>query len=125
LNVKNVCWLIEIKLYFLSKASFFDQFKNALNGADFNVEEIKKNKSLSIREKKGVSVNECARLCLKEPAFDCQSMSYEAVVGECKWSSLVGALADYVTNNPYLINRNGYTWYYSKLSDKFNYLFRF
>ena len=80
------------------KASFFDQFKNALNGADFNVEGIKKNKSLSIREKKGVSVNECARLCLTEPSFDCQSMSYEAVVGECKWSSFVGALADYVTN---------------------------
>ena len=98
----------------MNAASFFDQFKEAQTGVDFNMAEIKKNKSILIREKKGVNVNECARLCLNEPAFDCQSLSFQAVIGECKWSSLVGALADYLQDNPYLIVSPGYVWYYSE-----------
>lgn len=41
-----------------------------------------------IRSKTGVSIDECCRLCLNEQAYDCQSMSYSSISGECKWSSL-------------------------------------
>ena len=69
------------------KASFYQQFVFGYQ-ADFNLEEISKNQSFLLRERKGVSVDECSRLCIKELTFQCESMSYEHVEKVCRWSLL-------------------------------------
>jgi hypothetical protein len=97
------------------EASYYSRFETSIFGADFNEENIKKNNSLTLRKKKGVSIDECCRLCITEPAFDCQSLSYEVIQGECKWSSFVGALNNFLEGNPYLIEDSAFVWYTSKL----------
>jgi hypothetical protein len=71
----------------LHKASFYQQFVLGYQ-ADFNLEQILKNASILFRERKGVTIDECSRLCFKELTFQCESMSYEHVEKVCKWSSL-------------------------------------
>ncbi len=46
------------------------------------------NNSVIIRKKTGISIDECARLCLNEGSFDCEIMTYSAPLMECKWSSM-------------------------------------
>lgn len=46
------------------------------------------NKSVIIRKKKGISIDECALRCLNEPSFDCEIMTYYNPLRECKWSSM-------------------------------------
>ena len=41
-----------------------------------------------MRERTGVSVDECARLCLFEAAFVCELMTYGKANQECKWTSV-------------------------------------
>lgn len=41
-----------------------------------------------------ISVDECSRLCIYEPSFDCQSFTYNDETKECKWSNLL-----YITQN--------------------------
>lgn len=36
-----------------------------------------------------VSIDECSRLCIYEPAFDCHTYTYNDLTKECKWSNLV------------------------------------
>ena len=50
-----------------------------------------------IYKKTGVLVDECARLCITENSFDCQSFSYANFILECKWSSISFPLA-YIDN---------------------------
>jgi hypothetical protein len=50
--------------------------------------ENKTDDPIFVRQKIGVSVDECARLCLFEPAFTCSLMSYSEIFLDCKWSSL-------------------------------------
>lgn len=100
--------------------SFFKQFIAYSKDIDFNVDEIKKNVTIFLRTKSGISVDECARLCLREPAFDCQSMSYDYPSQDCKWSSLVAAYEpDDLTKIPYLTARNGHSFFLRDLL--FNY----
>jgi hypothetical protein len=57
-----------------------------LENCDFS--ENNTNNSVIIRKKKGVSIDECARLCLNEASFDCEIMTYSSPLLECKWSSM-------------------------------------
>jgi hypothetical protein len=69
------------------EASFFKRFEQRFQ-ATFNMGVVSANASLFIRERIGLTIDECARLCLSEPAFQCETLSYEPVLRECKWSSL-------------------------------------
>ena len=55
---------------------------------DFEPDEVKKRPSLILRERTGVTIDECARLCLNEAAFVCEMMTYGKANRECKWTSL-------------------------------------
>lgn len=70
-------------------ASFFERFDVFLRGSDFNETIIEANRDLFLRKKQMISIDECARLCITEPAFDCQTISYNDQTQECKWSSLL------------------------------------
>ena len=74
---------------------------------------IASNSSAILRTKSGISVDECARLCITEEAFDCQVMTYGPGYKECKWTSLL-FLADSVNNETmYLKSGDGYTLFTS------------
>lgn len=60
-----------------------------------------------VRQRKGISIDECTRLCLKEPAFQCESLTYENTLTECKWSSVVVSVLTSVSSSPYIMSRNG------------------
>ena len=72
-----------------------------------------KDKSIIVRQKKGISIDECTRLCLKEPAFQCETLTYEPTLTECKWSSFVGSLLLDVKNNTFIMSKPGYTFFNS------------
>ena len=48
--------------------------------------------SLELRVKKSVKYQDCARLCLSEMKFACESISFNSDIEECKWSSLMPKL---------------------------------
>jgi hypothetical protein len=48
----------------------------------------KNNLTFKLRKKQGVSIEECSRLCLFEPSFECNIMTYSQLYSDCKWSSL-------------------------------------
>ena len=45
-------------------------------------------KEILVRQKLGVSLSECARLCLFEPSFTCALLTYNEILLDCKWCSL-------------------------------------
>lgn len=96
----------------IQQNAFFERFKQYKDEVDFNSTEIAKNPSLFLRTRKDVSAEDCARLCARESTFDCKSMSYEAALADCKWSSLsideVGSIQD----SPLITPKPGYTWFY-------------
>lgn len=63
---------------------------------DFNVTNLQEKLDIMFRRKNRVSIDECARLCISETSFDCQSLSYLKDIQECKWSSLA-FLSDNIT----------------------------
>lgn len=108
----------------LGTASFFNEFLVNEFDTDFNVSFISMNSSHFIRERKGVTINECARLCLTEPAFQCESMTYR-YTKDCKWSSLTGEFGDRIVGNNNFISQTDFTWYtrdalydYTKFEDQ-------
>jgi NADPH-dependent 7-cyano-7-deazaguanine reductase QueF-like protein len=90
-------------LFLIIEASFFKQFIDGGLNYDLNVEVIE-NASMIVRQKKGVSVEECARLCLTEPAFTCSILTYSDTFLECKWTSIPRS-----NNEDFITIRNGYT----------------
>lgn len=91
-------------------------------GADYNLDLIKKNSSLFLRERNGVSVDECARLCLTEPAFNCESFSFQSFKKECKWSSLVPSVSvDFDDEDSSILLKDLYSFYESKIKTIFNF----
>lgn len=68
---------------------------------DLDREEVKKRPTLILRERVGVSVDECARLCVGEAAFICELMTYGKANRECKWTSLpsIYNITDQATEN--------------------------
>lgn len=63
-----------------------------------------------LRQRGGVPIDECARLCHTEARFKCESISYDPVFRDCKWSSV---LTEFFENkpNPYTNYSEGYTIY--------------
>lgn len=82
---------------------------------DFKFEELEKNITIQIRKRKSVSIDECARLCMLELSFKCESASYESVLRECKWSSLSSEHFLDLENNSYIQKQEGYALYLSKI----------
>ncbi len=95
-------------------ATFFKQFILITPDTDFNEAEILKNSSLIIRKKIGTSVDECARLCLRETAFDCLVMTYSELNLECKWSSVLYSY-DGFSNTNFISIRDDYSLFMSML----------
>lgn len=62
----------------------------------------------SIRSRKGVSADECARLCVTEPSFKCESISYEPFIRDCKWSSVYQEFFNQLVND-YVVTADSYT----------------
>ena len=80
---------------------------------DFVVSEIQKNSSLFIRQRNDLSFEDCARLCVREPAFECRSLSYSNARANCKWSSISLSDINVVTTSPFLnMSAVEYTWFY-------------
>lgn len=48
------------------------------------------NKSVTIRKRGLISVSECARLCIAETAFVCESFTYEYKNYACAWGNVEG-----------------------------------
>lgn len=97
----------------IGTASFFNEFLVNKFDTDFNVSFTSMNNSNFIRERKGVTINECARLCITEPAFECESMTYR-YTKECKWSSLRAELDDIIVDNKNFIYKADFVWYTRK-----------
>ncbi len=74
---------------FYFQASFFKQFIEGGNGYDLDENAINNRTDdlIAFRQKTGISIDECARLCLFEPAFTCSVMSYSDIFMDCKWAS--------------------------------------
>lgn len=79
---------------------------------------IKKNDSMQYRQRKGVSIDECARLCSQELAFRCDILTFEPILRECKWSSMTIEFFSDINDNNYVIEKSGYFFYQSKLFAK-------
>ncbi len=79
-----------------------------------------KNSSLIIRKKIGTSVDECARLCLREAAFDCLVMTYSALNLECKWSSVLYSY-DGFSNNNFISIREEYSLFLSNHTNQLHF----
>ncbi|CAF0709533.1 unnamed protein product [Brachionus calyciflorus] len=69
--------------------SFFERFDTFLRENDLNETYINQNPSVFLRKKSLITIDECSRLCITEPTFDCQTISYNDQTQECKWSSLL------------------------------------
>lgn len=78
---------------------------------DFIVEKVESDKNHQIRTRRGVSIDECARLCRFEARFKCESMSYESISRDCKWSSIFYEF--YNGMNPYTDYSEDYLMYVS------------
>lgn len=76
---------------------------------------IKQNNSIQFRQRKGVSIDECARLCSKELTFRCDILTFEPILRECKWSSMSIDFFLDINDNKYLIEKDGYFFYQSKI----------
>ncbi len=96
------------KLYHL--ASFFNEFIINMFDVDFNTTEIENNKQLSIRKRDGISIDECARLCLTESTFRCESLTYNPN-SECKWSSYIGYANTNIETDKNMIHKEGFDWF--------------
>jgi hypothetical protein len=115
-QINNQINLKFTQLKILKIASYYEKFSFTIYGYDFNVEGIKKNSSIFIKERKGVSIDECCRLCLTEPSFSCQSLSYEPISRICKWSSISEAdRRNDGAETAYFEFREFYSYYISKL----------
>lgn len=115
--IKNFTTQQSIK-YFLFKASFFKQFRLFAESYDFNIEKINQEKSIQLRQRKGLSIDECARLCMLELAFRCEAVTYEPILKECKWSSIISEFFSDIDKNIYVEKKEGYFVYTSKNSMK-------
>jgi len=69
-------------------SSFFQQFQITRNDTDYNLTALAANDAIFLRSRDHVTIDECARLCLREPAFICESMTFSNARQACKWSSL-------------------------------------
>lgn len=97
------------------QTSFYDQFLITKFDTDFDQDKMASNKDLLVRSRDQVSIDECARLCLGEPAFICESMTYSNVRQQCRWSTLTGDLA--TDESDYLMSNNKtqtFDWFTSK-----------
>ena len=81
---------------------------------DFDEASILKNSSITLRKRLGVSIDECARSCATENAFDCQVMSYSPADGECKWASLLYFENHLNNQTSFLIASPGFSLFTSK-----------
>ncbi|RMZ95133.1 antigen B membrane [Brachionus plicatilis] len=91
--------------------SFFQKFRLANESFDLNLEIIKQNNSIQFRQRKGISIDECARLCIKELAFRCDALTYESILRECKWSSITIDFLSDIDDNKYVIKKDGFFIY--------------
>ncbi|CAF0709531.1 unnamed protein product [Brachionus calyciflorus] len=91
--------------------SFFKQFRLFAESYDFNIEKINQEKSIQIRERKGLSIDECARLCMLELAFRCEAVTYEPILKECKWSSMISEFFSDIDKNIYVEKKEGFFVY--------------
>lgn len=64
-----------------------------------------------VRQRTGVSIDECARLCRTEARFRCESMSYDGIYRDCKWSSVFSEFFE--AANIYTNYSEGYTMFVS------------
>jgi hypothetical protein len=55
---------------------------------DFNQTTMELGGQSVFKQRVGVSVDECARLCVEEQEFECFTFSYSSVFKYCKWTSL-------------------------------------
>ena len=93
--------------FILFKASFFKQFILASPTIDFNETAFTSSGDFIFRLNLGGSIDECARFCVQEPAFECQVFTYSKILQECKWSS-IGQLFDSENpNDNYFIEKEG------------------
>lgn len=101
-----------IYLTSLLLASFFASFRIASQDMDFIVNKIESSNEYQIRTRMGVSIDECARLCRTEVRFKCESLSYEGISRDCKWSDIFYEF--YTTDfNPYTDQAEDYVMYVS------------
>jgi hypothetical protein len=94
----------------LKKASFFKQFKLGGLNLDFNETKVSLNSNIILRKKSGISIDECARLCVQEYGFECQTFTYGTGFRECKWSPIENSEA-----SKYLIETEDYSFFSSKI----------
>lgn len=64
-----------------------------------------------MRQRKGISIDECTRLCMRELAFRCESVTYEPIIRECKWASLINDFFSSIDNNNFVEKKDGYFLY--------------
>jgi hypothetical protein len=55
----------------------------------FNDNEILPVNTIFFRKRNDISVTECARYCVTENAFECESFTYDYRTEICKWSSII------------------------------------
>ncbi|CAF0709535.1 unnamed protein product [Brachionus calyciflorus] len=89
------------------QTSFFKQFILASPTIDFNETEILKNDKLMLRTNTGASLDECARFCVQEPAFECQIFTYDKILQNCKWSSIRSLIDNENPTDSYFIEKEG------------------
>jgi hypothetical protein len=68
------------------------------------------NPNILLRKKSGISIDECARLCVQEYGFECQTFTYGTGFKECKWSSIASSEA-----SKYLNFTEDYSFFSSKI----------
>lgn len=83
---------------------------------DLNLDRIKENSSIQFRQRKGVSIDECARLCSRELAFRCDVLTFEPILRECKWASISIDFFSNLEENKYVVKNDGFFLY---ISNKF------
>ncbi|RNA22484.1 antigen B membrane, partial [Brachionus plicatilis] len=69
--------------------SYFGRFDLLFRDTDFQQSYFSSNPSIISRKKSMVSVDECARLCIFEPTFNCESFTFNDQTKECKWANLL------------------------------------
>jgi len=97
----SVSDFIESDLFQPGTSSFFLQFLLKKFDFDYNLTAIFNDDTIFLRSRELVSIDECSRLCLQEPAFICESLTFSSATQSCKWSSL-GML----NSNQYLLSNN-------------------
>lgn len=70
----------------------------------FNDNQILSVNTLFFRSRNDISVTECARYCVTESTFECESFTYDYRTEICKWSSIIFDEEELnKTASPYLI----------------------